>query len=152
RARFRQPLSILGGCCVWLLRFLPLHDTVLAVRVLTGANGKLDANAEASALAISEINVSAVFPYDRTSDGQTETDPTSARITSAVNSVEWLEHLLPFAPWDSRPFILNGDHDAPGLGGKRYVGLTSVLDGIVHEVGDRPPHGRRPITSAPIPG
>src|SRR5579863_7598379 len=85
-----------------------------------------------------------MLPDDRAGDGKAKTDPARAGVTSTADPVEGLEHLLPLVPRDSRSFILNGDHDAPGLSGKRYVGLATIFDGIVHEVGDRPPHGRRP--------
>ena len=44
-------------------------------------------------------------------------------------------------PDDSRAFVLDEDREATSLGSERDVGLAAILDRIVHQIGNRPPHG-----------
>src|SRR5271165_4308397 len=85
-----------------------------------------------------------MFPDDRAGDRKAKTYSTCVRIPGVADPVEWLEHLLPLAARDSRAFIFYGYPDPACVRGERYVGLAAIFDGIVHEVGDRPPHGSRP--------
>src|SRR5215472_514933 len=105
---------------------------------------QLDPHGQASAPPSAEVNVSAVFPDDRPGDGETETNPARAWIAGVAAPVEGLEHLLALAPGNSRAFVLDEDREATSLGSERDVGLAAILDRIVHQIGNRPPHGRWP--------
>ena len=112
------------------LRFLAMPGRPPPCRALTAGRQVAPRDAQASALAIAEDDVSAMLPYDRAGDGEAESDASRLRVAGAANSVEGFEYLLSFAPRNSGSFVVDRNNDALAVGDQTYGALFPYLTAL----------------------
>src|SRR5208283_141220 len=91
-------------------------EPLLIAGIWLCSKGQFYADAQASALATSETDFSAVLPYDRTSHGETESDAAGVRVARAADSIERFEDLLAFARRNSGSLVVDTYDGACGFG------------------------------------